>query len=63
LQTGVASKELPGAEQKLHGQDKFLSALPRPPAGPYANFDGAGEKESGWKGKWMDEGGFGGGMA
>jgi hypothetical protein len=31
-----ASKELPGAEQKLPGQDKFLSALPRPPAGPYA---------------------------
>jgi hypothetical protein len=32
----LASKELPGAEQKLPGQDKFLSALPRPPAGPYA---------------------------
>jgi hypothetical protein len=32
----VASKELPGAEQKLPDQDKFLSALPRPPAGPYA---------------------------
>jgi hypothetical protein len=30
------SKELPGAEQKLPGQDKFLSALSRPPAGPYA---------------------------
>jgi hypothetical protein len=33
---GVASKELPGAEQKLPDQDKFLSALPRPPAGLYA---------------------------
>jgi hypothetical protein len=32
----VASKELPGAEQKLPGQDKFLSALPRPQAGPFA---------------------------
>ena len=32
----LASKELPGAEQKLPGQDKFLPALPRPPAGPYA---------------------------
>ena len=32
----LASKELPGAEQKLPGQDKFLSALPRPPAGPDA---------------------------
>jgi len=32
----LASKELPGAEQKLPGQDKFLPALPRPPAGPDA---------------------------
>ena len=32
----MASKELPGAEQKLPGQDKFLSALPRPQAGPSA---------------------------
>jgi hypothetical protein len=32
----LASKELRRAERKLAGQDKFLPALPRPPAGPYA---------------------------
>jgi hypothetical protein len=35
--TPVASKELPRLRmQKWGGQDKFLSALPRPPAGPLA---------------------------